>query len=99
MSILLNHHCNYQSKSVYDCDKLLLDVFERKELKIDMKSILIHVYDERWQSNDDYSEHEDLDYIHKRLSETEEKKRFEELHEKILFLDDESESYEDLWWK
>ena len=96
MSILLNHHCNYQSKSVYDCDKLLLGVFERKGLKVDMKPVLIHFYDERRQSNDDYSEHEDLDYIRKRLSETEEKKRFEESHEKILFLDDESESCEDL---
>jgi hypothetical protein len=39
VGILLNHHYGYESKSIYGCDKLLLDAFERKGLKVDMKPV------------------------------------------------------------
>ena len=112
VGILLNHHYGYESKSIYGCDKLLLGIFERKGLKVDMKPVLIRFHGEGRRPNGDYSGYEgsgslntwvysitdeDLDYVRKRLSGTEEEERFKELHEEILFLDGESGSCEGLW--
>jgi hypothetical protein len=73
---------------------------------------LILFYGEGRRPNGDYSGYEgsgsfntwvysitdeDLDYVRKRLSGTEEDESFEESHEEILFLDGESGSCEGLW--
>ena len=101
VGILLNHYYGYESKSIYGCDKLLLDAFERKGLKVDMKPVLIRFYGEGRRPNGYYSGYEgsgslntwvysitdeDLDYVRKRLSGTERRRGSKSHTRKFYFL-------------
>jgi hypothetical protein len=41
LGILLKHHYGYDSKTIYGCDKILLDVLEQRNVKVDIKPVLI----------------------------------------------------------
>jgi hypothetical protein len=111
VGILFRHHYGYDSKTIYGCDRLLLDAFERKELKVDLKPVLIHFSgtgpepesgfyyesDPGSTSSQVYSITDGaLDYVRRRLSG--EKPEFpENLSEDTLFLDGQKCRGEGLW--
>ena len=41
VGILLSHHYGYDSKSIYGCDKLLIDGFKSKGLEVDLRPVLV----------------------------------------------------------
>ena len=43
LGLILNHHYGYDSKSIYGCDKLLIDSLEAKGMLVDLKPILIRL--------------------------------------------------------
>jgi hypothetical protein len=46
VGILLSHHYGYDSKSIYGCDRLVLDALKKKGLEVDLKPVLIRFYGE-----------------------------------------------------
>ena len=102
IGLILNHHYGYESKSIYGCDKLLLDALKNKGFHIDWKPVLIRFSGQgRDPCNDDY-EHayvkskvylitdDALNYVRERLAGTREKDSFEyDGPKKIIFLDGE----------
>jgi hypothetical protein len=43
LGLILNHHYGYDTKSIYGCDKLLIDSLEAKGMLVDLKPILIRL--------------------------------------------------------
>ena len=110
LGILLNHHYGYESKSLYGCDKLLLDALKEKGLQVETKPVLVHL-DGRgpypgdlqprdvWVSSDVYSLTEEaLDFVRKRL-EGEKVEPFTESTRNLVFLDGHDPENEGLWHK
>lgn len=55
VGILLSHHYGYDSKSIYGCDKLLLDTLKEKGLGVDLKPVLVRFFGEGRDPGDDNS--------------------------------------------
>ena len=112
VGILLNHHYGYDSKSIYGCDKLLLDALKRKGLDVDMQPVLIHFSGMGPYPGDYYRSgpqgslssyvysitDEALEYVRKRLSGIGEEE-FEKLSKEIVFFDGEVGNGDGLWEK
>jgi hypothetical protein len=112
VGILFNHHYGYDSKTIYGCDKLLLDALERKGLEVNLKPVLIHFSGNGRRPKGNYSGYEDsgsvrswvysitddaLAVVRKRLSGTAGEERFGESTQEIVFLDGESGNTAGLW--
>jgi hypothetical protein len=41
LGIILKHHYGYDSKTIYGCDRLLLDALKAKEISVELKPVLI----------------------------------------------------------
>ena len=109
VGILLKHHYGYKSKSLYGCDKRVLDGLKQKGLQVEMKPVLVHFEgtgpslveyaDKNVQSvsSDVYSLTEEaLDFVRKRL-EGEKVKRYREATKNLVFLDGHDPESESPW--
>ena len=43
LGIILKHHYGFDSKTIYGCDRVLLDALKTKELSVELKPVLIHL--------------------------------------------------------
>jgi hypothetical protein len=85
VGILMKHHYGYDSKSIYGCDRLLLDGMVEQKLTFEMKPVLIHFNGEGTLDDDrsDASVHstvhwltgEALDLVRTKLAEQENKSK------------------------
>ena len=111
LGILLNHHYGYESKSLYGCDKLLLDALKEKGLQVETKPVLVRFagmgpYPGRYGtihvsvSSMVYSLTEEaLDFVCKSLEGVEVKEQYTESTTNLVFLDGHDPESEGLWEK
>jgi hypothetical protein len=108
VGILCRHHYGYDSESIYGPDKLLLDAFKSKGLRVEMKPVLIHLFGKGPEpmygnppgevSSQVFSiTDEELDYVHRCLSGEKENPKFAKSDKDIVFLDGQRRGCIGLW--
>ena len=109
LGILLNHHYGYESKSLYGCDKRLLDALKEKGLQVETKPVLVHFEGtgpypgDYWTtdvsvSSDVYSLTEEaLEFVRKCLEGEEVEEEYTESTTNLVFLDGHDPDSEGLW--
>ena len=111
LGILLNHHYGYDSKSMYGCDKLLIDELMGKGLQVEMKPVLVH-FEGQGPCGCQYEEpevsvrsmvysltEEALEFVRKCQEQNQVEEQYTESNTDLVFLDGHGREREGLWDK